>query len=87
LIFPSNTTNENHKRYFNANYVLVKGGYFEVGTEQFPYTSKLVITMYGTRKSPELPIYGNKVIGVRDGILEMHGVPRNLTWTELQVTA
>ena len=52
---------------FDANYIMVFGGYMEVGTEDFPYTSKLVITMHGDKYSPYLPIYGNKVIGVRFG--------------------
>jgi len=38
LIFPSNP-NPNHVRTFDAHYVMVRGGIFEVGTEQFPYTS------------------------------------------------
>jgi hypothetical protein len=42
--------------------------------------------MHGNKQSPELPIYGNKVIGVRQGVLEMHGVPRTPTWTELYTT-
>lgn len=76
-----------HQRTFDASYIMVKGGYMEVGTEDFPYTSKLTITMHGNRESPELPIYGNKVIAVRNGILDMHGVVRNPTWTELYTTA
>jgi hypothetical protein len=36
----------------------------EVGTEEFPYTSKLTITMHGNISDPYLPIYGNKVIAV-----------------------
>lgn len=59
----------------------------EVGTEDYPYTSKMIITMHGTRSSPELPIYGNKVIAVRNGILDMHGVTRSPTWTSLDTTA
>jgi hypothetical protein len=43
----------------------VKGGFMEVGTEEFPYTSNLIITIYGTKYSPEIPIYGNKVLAVR----------------------
>lgn len=59
----------------------------EVGTEEFPYTSKLIITMHSNKESPELPIYGNKCIAVRNGILDFHGVPRNPTWAELDQTA
>jgi G8 domain len=36
-------------RTFDAHYIMVKGGYLEIGTEQFPYTSKLTITMHGTK--------------------------------------
>lgn len=55
----------------------------EVGTEEFPYTSKITITMYGALADPYIPIYGNKVIGVRFGTLDMHGVPRTPSWTYL----
>lgn len=86
LIFPSNA-NPNHLRTFDAHYVMVRGGLLEVGTEQFPYTSKLVITMHSNRSSPEIPIFGNKVIAMYNGVLDLHGIPRNPTWTELDVTA
>lgn len=67
LIFPPHETDSSHIRTFDATYVLVKGGLFEVGTEDFPYTSKLIITMHGNKQTPEMPDYGNKVIGVRNG--------------------
>ena len=82
LIFPPNS-DPNHVRSFDATYIMVRNGYMEVGTEQFPYTSKMIITMHGEKYSPELPIYGNKVIAVRNGVLDMHGIPRSPTWTEL----
>ena len=85
LVFPSNP-NPNHLRTFDAHYVMVRGGIFEAGTEEFPYTSKLVITMHSNRSSPELPIFGNKVIAMYNGLLDLHGVPRNPTWTELDIT-
>ena len=72
---------------FDANYIMVKGGYLEAGTEEYPYTSKLTITMHGTEEDPYLPTYGNKVIGVRFGTLDMHGVERKVTWTSLDSTA
>jgi hypothetical protein len=86
LIFPPDA-DPNHVRTFDAGYVMVMGGYMEIGTEDFPYTSKLVITMYSDRFSPYLPIYGNKVIGVRFGTLDMHGIKRDITWTRLASTA
>ena len=59
----------------------------EVGTETAPYTSKLTITMHGNKFSEKLPIYGNKVIAVRNGVLEMHGKERKPVWTDLWTTA
>ena len=43
--------------------------------------------MHGTERDPYLPTYGNKVIAVRYGQLEMHGKPRSVTWTDLKMTA
>ena len=59
----------------------------EVGTEEHRYTSKLTITMHSTKYDPNLPIFGNKVIGVNYGQLEMHGIERSHTWTDLKTTA
>jgi G8 domain/IPT/TIG domain len=86
LIFPPDE-DPNHLRTFDAHYVMIRDGYFEIGTEQFPYTSKLTITMHSNRQSPELPIFGNKVIAMLNGVLDIHGVPRNPTWTMLDSTS
>lgn len=87
LIFPPNDTSSEHVRTLDASYIMIYGGYMEVGTEDFPYTSKLVITMHSDKYSPYLPIYGNKVIGVRFGTLDMHGITRDVVWTRLAETA
>jgi hypothetical protein len=58
----------------------------ELGTEDFPYTSRLIITMHSTIKSPYIPIYGNKCIGLRYGTLDMHGVPKTPVWTLMEKT-
>lgn len=47
----------------------------------------LTITMHGAPWSPKLPIFGNKVMAVLDGKIEMHGQPRSLPWHELGSTA
>jgi hypothetical protein len=86
LIFPSVDSDETHLRTFDAHYVYVSGGYLEVGTEDEPYRSRLIITMHGSKESPEIPTYGNKCIAVRAGTLYLHGVPRTPTWTELNNT-
>lgn len=54
----------NHVRTFDAYYIMVNGGTVEVGTEEYPYTSKLIITMHSTEEDPHLPLFGNKVIAV-----------------------
>jgi hypothetical protein len=59
----------------------------EVGTEENRYTSKMTITMHSSKYDPNLPIFGNKVIGVHYGVLEMHGVERPITWTVMAETA
>lgn len=51
LIFPSDS-DPTHQRTFDAYYIMVDGGYMEVGTEEFPYTSKLTITMHSTKYDP-----------------------------------
>ena len=83
LIFDSSAD-----RTFDAGYVICKDGYIEVGTEDAPYLSKLVITMHGGARDPKLPIFGNKVIAIKDsGRIEMHGKPRDIPWTSLYETA
>jgi hypothetical protein len=77
----------NHVRTFDANYIFIRNGKMEVGTEEHPYTSKLIITMHGKVSDPYIPVYGNKVLGVRHGVLDMHGVKREPTWTVLDHTA
>jgi hypothetical protein len=42
--------------------------------------------MHSTVSDPYLPIYGNKVIGVRFGTIDMHGIERPITWTKLDAT-
>lgn len=87
LIFAPHASDANHVRTFDAHYLLVKGGYMEVGTEENRYTSKIVITMWSTKYDPNIPIFGNKVIGVNYGTLDMHGINRPITWTDLKSTA
>ncbi|CAF4979579.1 unnamed protein product, partial [Rotaria socialis] len=72
----------------NAEYILVvNGGRLQVGTETNPFQHKGIITMYGHLRSIELPIFGAKVLAVRDGILDMHGGEVIRTWGRLASTA
>lgn len=85
IVFPSDN-DPNHMRTFDAKIIFVNNGVFEAGTEADPYTSKLTITMHGVKYDPTLPIYGNKVLGVRYSTLDLHGVARD-SWTSLETTA
>jgi hypothetical protein len=73
---------------FDAEYIIAKGGYVEIGTEEDPYMGDLTITMYGREYGTTLPLFGNKVLAVKSpGQLEMHGKPRDIAWTDLKMTA
>jgi len=76
-------------RSFNADIILVKNGYLEVGTEEDPYCEPLTITMTGGTEfgGESIPIFGNKVLAVHGGLLELHGCQRSRYWTELEETA
>lgn len=82
LILPPDA-DPTHQRTLDADYILVKNGYMEAGTEDDRYTSKLTITMHSEMFDTHLPIFGNKVVGVYNGELEMHGIERLVTWSEL----
>jgi len=76
----------NHHRTFDAHYIFLDGGNMEMGTADFPYTSKLTVTMHSKIDDPYIPIYGNKCIGLRFGVLDMHGVAKTPTWTTMEAT-
>ena len=71
-------------RTFNAEYIIVNGGNLEIGTEAEPYCENLEITLWGTIDDPEVPIFGNKVLGVNGGTVDIHGCPRTPQWVELK---
>ncbi|CAF4003686.1 unnamed protein product, partial [Rotaria magnacalcarata] len=72
----------------NVEYIIIiNGGRLIVGTESNPFQHRGVITMYGHLRSIELPIYGAKVLALREGTLDMHGIPTIQTWAQLATTA
>jgi hypothetical protein len=74
--------------HLQAEYIIIAGGgSLVIGTEDKPFTHKAIITMYGHPRSIELPIFGSKVIGLRNGTIDMHGAPVGVTWTRLASTA
>ncbi|CAF3091006.1 unnamed protein product [Rotaria socialis] len=72
----------------NVEYILiVNNSLFQVGTESNPFQHQAIITMYGQLRSIELPIYGAKVLALRQGKIDMHGIDYGQTWTQLGQTA
>ncbi|XP_076438726.1 fibrocystin-L-like isoform X2 [Babylonia areolata] len=71
------------------NILITNGGTLQVGTESEPFPEQYtaIIKLYGHQRSRELPIYGTKMLALRDGTLDLHGRPTPVTWTELSVTA
>lgn len=71
-----------------SKYILIAGGgKMIVGTEEEPYQNKATITMHGNVRCTEMPVFGCKVIGVREGTLDLHGKYIPVTWTHLATTA
>ena len=72
----------------NSEYILITdGGELQVGTEDNYFKHKAGIKIHGHARKPELPVYGSKVLAVRDGTLELHGKPIPVTWSRLNKTA
>ncbi|XP_075128051.1 fibrocystin-L-like [Leptodactylus fuscus] len=69
------------------NILITDGGALQIGTEQAPFQHKAIITLHGHLRSPELPLYGAKTLAVRQGTLDLHGIPVPVTWTRLAQTA
>ena len=67
--------------------LITSGGRLEVGTEEEPFTSKTQIVLYGHVLSTEIPVYGAKTLALREGEIDLHGRPLNVTWTRLALTA
>ena len=73
--------------HLRAKYIFINNGRLQIGTEDEPFIHKATITLHGNVRDPEIPIYGAKVIGIRQGELDIHGRKRNITWTRLGSTA
>ncbi|ELK37593.1 Fibrocystin-L [Myotis davidii] len=69
------------------NILITDGGILQIGTEASPFQHKAVITLHGHLRSPELPVYGAKTLAVREGVLDLHGLPVPVVWTRLAHTA
>ena len=70
-----------------ATYIMINFGKFTIGTPEAPYVHNAVIRLFGDRLTPEIPVHGSKVLALRHGALDMHGIPRQPTFTKLAETA
>lgn len=73
--------------HFEARNIIVKEGNVIIGTQDAPITGKVRITMYGDSIDTQFPTIGNKGLSVYNGSIDIQGIPRAVTWTELSVTA
>lgn len=73
--------------HLQAKYIFINNGKLQIGTEDNPFTHSATVTLHGRVTDPEIPIYGAKVIGIRQGELDIHGKERTVTWTRLSSTA
>ena len=72
----------------NAKKILVvDGGKLQVGTEERPFQHKAKIVLHGHMHNKRLPMFGTKVLAVRQGTLDLHGKVVPITWTNLAKTA
>ncbi|KAL1767893.1 fibrocystin-L isoform X2 [Sigmodon hispidus] len=69
------------------NILITEGGVLQIGTEASPFQHQAIITLHGHLRSPELPVYGAKTLAVREGTLDLHGLPIPVVWTRLAHTA
>ena len=73
--------------HLHSNFILIThGGSFMVGSEQQPFQHKATITLHGHVRSKEIPVYGAKSIGLREGYLGLHGQHVPHTWTVIMKT-
>ncbi|KAJ8026136.1 Fibrocystin-L [Holothuria leucospilota] len=71
----------------HAEYIIITdGGSLTVGTQDEPFQHEATIMLHGHVRTQELPIFGAKVLAVRNGTLDLHGKPVAVTWTNLAST-
>ncbi|KAG2491954.1 hypothetical protein HYH03_009686 [Edaphochlamys debaryana] len=89
IVLEGNLVFDDTPEYLNlqAHYILVKGGEFTIGTADKPYAGRANITMLGAPSSRDMPMYGGKAIGVREGLVSWYGQPKTPHYTSLNQSA
>jgi len=80
------TVEDNQDYNLTARVILVKSGKFEIGKEDTPFQNKFILTLKSNRSDPSIPIFGNKVLAILEGQLEIHGKPKTPNFTFLTKT-
>ena len=71
---------------FDAHVIMVNGGSWTIGTSDQPFLHRVTITLHGDINQEQLPIYGTKCLAGRYAVIDMHGFPHEVTWTQLAAT-
>jgi len=71
-----------HVRYF-----LIKDGALVIGEPDAPFLGKAKIECWGDKMDKKLPEFGSKFIGVKGGLISLHGQAPSHSWTRLADTA
>ncbi|GIM05166.1 hypothetical protein Vretimale_9611 [Volvox reticuliferus] len=89
IVLEGNLIFDDTKDYINlqAHYILVKGGNFTIGSAEKPYPGRANITIHGQPNSRDLPMYGAKVLAVRQGLVTFFGQAKVPTYTKMNRTA
>ena len=83
LLFFDDSNRATETQELNARYIFIQKGKLQVGSETSRHCNKLEIILHGGQYDQEVPIYGNKMIALRDGSLLMHGCEVAVPWTWL----
>jgi len=70
----------------SAKNILVKNGEFNIGKENAPFQKQFTLTLKGDNKDPALPIFGNKVLAVMEGTLQIFGKEKTPSYALLNKT-
>jgi hypothetical protein len=70
----------------SAKIILIRSGELLIGKEGSPFQNKITITLNGENSDPTLPIFGNKVLGVQEGSLQIFGKPKTPHFSQLHET-
>lgn len=72
----------------NTKYLVITGGRLQIGTEDNRFEKhKFTLTLEGTQDDNALPLFGNKVLGIYEGEMDIHGKIRKPVWTQISKDA